>query len=330
MGNIILVTGGGGFIGSNLVASLQDTQYRIVVCDRFGESGQWQNLVHHRVDEVIDPTSLFYWLEMFGDEVESIVHFGNISDTTETNVDALLEANHSSNVLLWRWCAEADARFFYASSYEVYGDGSCGFVDSDDPADVKKLRPLNASGWTKKLFDQFVTQQIAAGAKTPRQWAGLRFFNLYGPNEYHKDQHQSVVAKLYADARYEASVKLFRTRNAELADGEQQRDFIYIKDAVNVVLWLLSQPDKSGIYNVGSGQAQSFNHLAQSLFAALEKEPNIKYVDMPPSIAAQYQAYTQANIDKLRAAGFDHTMHSLEDGVKDYVQSYLLKADPYR
>ncbi len=325
----LLVTGGGGFIGSNLVAALAArNQQRIVVCDAFGDGEKWRNLRNHPLHEIVAPENLFMWLEMFGDDVEAILHFGGITSSTEQDVDSILEANHSLPIALWGWCVENDARFVYASSSAVYGDGAQGFDDINDVDYMKKLRPLHPLGWSKLLFDRYAAEQSKIGF-TPKQWAGLRFFNVYGPNEYHRDQHRSVVNKIFSSAHNDQAVKLFISRREDVGDGQQKRDFIYVADCVKVVLWLLDNPQISGFFNAGTGNARTFEELANAMFATLGKKPRIKYVDMPPEVGESYQYFTEADVRRLRESGYDEPFTSLEDGVSDYVQNYLLKADSY-
>lgn len=324
---VYLITGGAGFIGSTIAAALAAKgTHKIVVCDTLGETEKWRNLRKHAIYEVVQPQNIFIWLEMFGATVDAIIHMGAISSTTETNVDLILETNQSFSILLYRWCAENAKRFIYASSAATYGDGAQGF--SDDAA-LNSLKPLNAYGWSKHLFDRYVATALAEKEPAPAQWAGLKFFNVYGPNEYHKGDQRSVVCVKFPDAKAGKPVKLFKSYKPEFPDGGQSRDFIYVKDCVKVVEWLLSNPKISGLFNVGTGKARSFDDLARALFAALGKDPAIDYFDMPETLRDKYQYHTQANMEKLRKAGYMAEFTSLEDGVRDYVQNYLLKDDPY-
>lgn len=327
----VVITGGAGFIGSNLAHLLaQSGEHRIIIVDTFGAGGKWQNLVRIPADEIVAPGNLFYWLEMFGEEVEAIVHLGGVSATTEQDVGLIIEANHQYPLLLWRWCAENERRFIYASSAEIYGTGEQGFDDSLEVAYLRGLRPLNPNGWSKKLFDLFVAQSVARGEKTPAQWAGLRFFNLYGPNEYHKEQQRSVLLQLYEEVNKGLPAKLFKSGNPQFPDGEQKRDFTYIRDCAEVLAWLLRNPKVNGVFNCGTGTARSFNDLARALFTAIGRTPAIKYIDMPSHVVErQYQYYTQADLTRLRAAGYTKEFTSLENGVKDYIENYLTKPDWY-
>jgi len=326
----IVITGGAGFIGSNIAASLcAKGSYKIVVCDTLGNSDKWRNLSKHNIAEIIPPQNLFYWLEMFGDTVDAIIHMGGISSTTETDADLLMEHNHTFPLLLWRWCTENNKRLIYASTGETYGDGAQGFDDAADFTYMAKLRPLNAHGWSKHLFDRHIVEAVARGESTPPQWVGLKLFNVYGPNEYHKDMQRSVLCKIFPDAHHGHAVKLYKSYRADIAHGAQKRDFVSVRDVVSVVSWLIDNPKVSGLFNLGSGKARSFEDLAKALFAALGKPPQVKYVDMPETLVDRYQYFTEARMDKLRAAGYSAPFLTLEDGVKDYVQNFLIKTDPY-
>ena len=328
----ILVTGGAGFIGSNIAGVLADqTEYRVVVADMFGETDKWRNLSKHRIFEIISPAEIFYWLETNKDDLEAIVHMGAISSTTETDVDLILETNFTLSRSLWNWAAENKKRFIYASSAATYGDGEAGFDDDIRPDHLSKLEPLNAYGWSKHLFDQFVATATESGAKdsVPPQWAGLKFFNVYGANEYHKDDQRSVVNKIFPHAKHGRPVHLFHSHNPAYKDGEQLRDFVYVKDCVKVVLWLLGNPSVNGLFNVGTGKARSFKDLATAAFAAVGKPLAVTYIDMPEAIRDKYQYFTEAKIDRLRAAGYKEPFYSLEEGVTDYIQTYLAKDDQY-
>ncbi len=326
----IMITGGAGFIGSNIAAKLcARGTHRVVICDTLGTGDKWRNLRNHAVYEVIPPGNLFYWLEMYGSSLDAVIHMGAISSTTETDVDLILENNQSVSTLIYRWCAENAKRFIYASSAATYGAGWQEFEDNSALEYLNTLRPLNPYGWSKHLVDCYIARNIALGETAPPQWAGLKFFNVYGPNEYHKENQRSVVATKFPDAASGKPVKLFKSYCENFVDGGQKRDFIYVNDCVNVVLWLLDNPKVSGLYNLGTGKARSFEDLAKALFAALGKEPKIEYFDMPETMRDKYQYFTEANMTKLRNAGYTTPFTSLEDGVRDYVQNYLIKEDPY-
>jgi len=259
-----------------------------------------------------------------------VVHLGAISSTTATDGDALIETNFRLSLRLLEWCASTRTPFIYASSAATYGDGSQGFADDYSPAALKRLKPMNLYGWSKHLFDQAVIERAARKEKLPPQWAGLKFFNVFGPNEYHKGEMMSLVAKRFDEARSGKPVRLFKSHRAGVADGEQKRDFIYVDDAVAVVRWLLDTPRVSGIFNVGTGEPRSFRDLITAMFAALGREPAIEYVDMPLSIRDSYQYFTQAETGNLRRAGYNAHFTTLEEAVRRYVTSYLDRADRYR
>ena len=324
---MILVTGGAGFVGSNIIAALAGSGERVAVCDRLRQGDKWRNLARVAVGEFIAPEALPEWLPAHAAQIEAIVHMGAISSTIERDVDLIVEVNFRLSQALWRWCALAGKRFIYASSAATYGAGGQGF--DDDPGRLPLLRPLNPYGWSKHLFDRWVAQRLAAGEPSPPQWVGLKFFNVYGPNEYHKGTMRSVVAQKYPLAAAERAVALFRSHRADDPDGGQKRDFIYVRDCVQVVQWLLAHRDVSGLYNLGTGRARSFAELAQALFAALQRPAQIEYVDTPAAVLAHYQYFTEARMERLREVGYTRSFTSLEEGVADYVQRYLSQPDPY-
>jgi ADP-L-glycero-D-manno-heptose 6-epimerase len=329
---MIIVTGGAGFIGSNIIEALERSGYTdIVVCDVLGEDDKWHNLAKRELRDIVHPNNLFDYLVKHRGQIETIIHMGAISSTTETDADLIIETNFVLSRLIWRWCADYDVRLIYASSAATYGDGEQGFDDYEDPKNLAKLRPLNAYGWSKHVFDRRNARLIANGDKngTPNQWVGLKFFNVYGPNEYHKGNQKSVVCGLYPQISNGAAAKLFKSYNPKYQHGGQLRDFIYVKDCVDVIMWMLENEKISGLFNVGTGQARSFEDLAKASFAAIKKEPKITYVDMPETLQPKYQYFTQANMEKLRKAGYTKEFTNLEDGVKDYIQSFLMHSDPY-
>jgi ADP-L-glycero-D-manno-heptose 6-epimerase len=326
----ILVTGGAGFIGSNIAGALADhTDYRVVVCDSFSASEKWRNLSKHPIFEVIPPTATFQWLDSHRQNLSAIIHMGAVSSTTERDVDLILENNFTLSCALWRWAATNGKRFIYASSAATYGDGAQGFADGSDLQQLRTLRPLNAYGWSKHLFDQFVAMATISGDPIPPQWAGLKFFNVYGPNEYHKDDQRSVAHQIFPHAQHGRPVRLFKSYNPKYKDGGQLRDFIYVKDCVKVVAWLLANPQVCGLYNVGTGKARSFEDLASATFSAVGKLASISYIDMPEGLREKYQYHTEADMSRLRDAGYKEAFTSLEDGIKDYIHHYLLNEDAY-
>ena len=326
---MLLVTGGAGFIGSNVVAALNEAgRSDIVVNDVLGTDQKWRNLAKRQVTDVVAPADLFRWLD--GRKLDAVVHMGAISDTTATDADLVMENNFRCSMRLLDWCTAAGVPFIYASSAATYGDGAQGFNDEWSPDALQKLKPMNLYGWSKQLFDQAVAERFVKKEKLPPQWAGLKFFNVFGPNEYHKGEMMSLVAKRFDDAKAGRAVRLFKSHREGVGDGEQRRDFIYVDDAVAVVRWLMETPSVSGIFNVGTGRARSFRDLISSLFRALGLEPKIEYIDMPENIRGQYQYFTEANVESLLRAGFNAGFTSLEDGVKSYVTKFLNTADRYR
>jgi ADP-L-glycero-D-manno-heptose 6-epimerase len=324
------VTGGAGFIGSNMVAVLCRRGHRVAVCDSLGDGDKWRNLSKHPVEEFVPIGECTGWLARRGGQLSAIVHMGAITATTCTDVDALLANNLRLSIDLWEHCAQARLPLVYASSAATYGDGSAGFADDLDPDYLARLRPLNPYGWSKHLFDQYVSRALQRAAEPPPLWAGLKFFNVFGPNEYHKGSMMSVVARNYDVVASGRPVRLFKSHRAGIADGDQRRDFVYVDDCVEVLLWLLSGAGVSGLYNVGSGQARSFVDLVNALAAACGREPNIEFVDMPIELRRNYQYWTEADLGRLRAAGYPAPMTSLEDGVRAYVSDHLSRDDRYR
>ena len=328
---MIVVTGGAGFIGSNIVAALATDEGRdVTVCDVVGDGDKWRNIAKHALADFIPPDELFDYLEAAAHDIEAIVHMGAISSTTETDVDWILANNFRLSLDLWAWCARHEARFIYASSAATYGDGGAGFDDNAGEDALAVLRPMNPYGWSKHLFDRRVARHVAAAPRIPRQWAGLKFFNVYGPNEYHKGGQRSVAHQIFESAAAGRPVRLFKSHNPSYGDGGQMRDFVWVGDCVAVVQWLLAHPNISGLYNMGTGKARSFDDLARTVFAAMEATPNIEYIDTPPEIRERYQYFTEARMERLRAAGYDAPFTSLEDGVAAYVRNYLAADDPYR
>ncbi|WP_292082724.1 MULTISPECIES: ADP-glyceromanno-heptose 6-epimerase [unclassified Brevundimonas] len=329
---MIVVTGGAGFIGSNIVARLCESgAWDVVVCDRLetADLAKWKNIAKHPIADLWAPEELFEQLERHAERIEAVVHMGAISSTTEPDADLILRTNFSLSRDIWDWCALRDVRMIYASSAATYGDGETGFEDRDDPESLNALRPLNAYGYSKYLFDQYAVRQADRG-EAPRQWAGLKFFNVYGPNEGHKGGMKSVVAQIWPKVQAGETVSLFKSHNPNYPDGGQLRDFVYVDDVVNIIDWLLQTPDVSGVFNAGSGQARSFADLARATFAAAGKEPSIAYIDMPEVIRDRYQYFTEASMERIRAVGFNGQSTPLEEGVRRYVQEFLSKPDPYR
>jgi ADP-L-glycero-D-manno-heptose 6-epimerase len=326
---MFLVTGGAGFIGSNVVASLNDAGYSdVVVNDTLGSDGKWRNLQKRQLADFIPPADLLSWLA--GRKLDAVIHLGAISATTAVDGDEVIQNNFRLSLRLLDWCTATRTRFIYASSAATYGDGEAGFVDDGSPAALKKLRPMNLYGWSKHLFDLAVADRATKGQPLPPQWAGLKFFNVYGPNEYHKGAMMSVLCKVFDEAKAGKPVRLFKSHRPGIADGDQRRDFIYVDDVTAVTRWLLETPQVCGLFNVGTGKAQSFREMIEAMFAALGRPPNIEYVDMPVSIRDTYQYFTQASVENLRRAGYNAGFTPLETAVRRYVGEFLNRADRYR
>ena len=326
---MFLVTGGAGFIGSNVVASLNEAgSTDVAVSDWLGTDDKWRNLAKRQVADLVPPADLAAWLS--GRKLDGVIHMGAISDTTATDADAVMENNFRLSLRLLDWCTAHDTPFLYASSAATYGDGEQGFVDDWSPAALRLLKPLNLYGWSKHLFDQVVVDRHMKKRKLPPRWIGVKFFNVYGPNEYHKGHMMSVLAKVFEGAKAGQPVRLFKSHRDGIADGDQRRDFIYVDDAVAVLRWLLDSSSVNGIFNVGTGHAESFRDMIGGMFKAMGRAPNIEYVDMPESIRGQYQYFTQSSIENLRRAGYNAGFTPLEDAVRQYVTGYLDRTDRYK
>jgi ADP-L-glycero-D-manno-heptose 6-epimerase len=328
---MIIVTGAAGFIGSNVVADLEEAgRHRICACDWFGMDDKWRNLAKHRISAFVTPEDLPDFIDANRKEIAGIVHMGAISATTERDVDQLIKLNINFSVMLWRKCTEYQIPYIYASSAATYGAAENDLFDDESLEAIDALRPLNAYGWSKKATDQIFLTEIADGKQAPPQWIGLKFFNVYGPNEYHKGDMKSVIAKLFPAVRDGETVRLFKSDRAGIADGQQMRDFVYVKDCTRVIAWLLDHPEVSGIFNIGTGKARSFADLAKSIGLAMDREVDIEFIEMPNHLKGKYQYFTQAEMEKLRRLGMNFDFHSLEEGVADYVNSHLATDDPYR
>jgi ADP-L-glycero-D-manno-heptose 6-epimerase len=326
---MLLVTGGAGFIGSNMIADLNEAgRSDVAVSDRLGSGGKWRNLGKRQIADFIPPSDLFAWLA--GRKLDAVIHFGAVSATTAVDGDMVIENNFRLSLKLLDWCTATRTRFIYASSAATYGDGEAGFIDDGTPVALKKLRPMNLYGWSKHLFDLVVADRAAEGAALPPQWAGLKFFNVYGPNEYHKGAMMSVLCKVFDDASTGKPARLFKSHRDGIADGDQRRDFIYVDDATAVARWLMATPSACGLFNVGTGQAASFREMIEAMFAALGRPPSIEYVDMPGALRDTYQYFTEASVENLRAAGYQAPFTPLKEAVERYVRGYLARSDRYR
>jgi ADP-L-glycero-D-manno-heptose 6-epimerase len=327
---MIIITGGAGFIGSNLVAGLERRGLGpLVVVDRLHQGNKWRNIAKRDLHDLITPEQLPEFLDRHGEEVRVIFHMGAISATTETDADRIVENNFRLTLDLWQWCAQREVRLIYASSAATYGDGAQGFDDDFSASGLATLRPLNPYGWSKHLLDRRVRSAVDQGAPTPPQFAGLKFFNVYGPNEYHKGDMRSVPAKLYPQIVAGQPARLFASDRPDYADGGQERDFIWVGDTVDVMLWLHDNPGVNGLFNLGTGRARTWNDLTNALFHAAGLAPRIDYVLMPEHLKGKYQYHTQAAMGRLRAAGYTAPFTELEEGIRRYVQDHLATPDPY-
>ena len=326
-----VITGGAGFIGSNVAAILEANGVGpLVIVDRLRDGDKWRNVAKRALHDIVHPDNIHAFLAANAYAVKAVVHMGAISATTERDVDLIVETNFRLSRDLWVWCAENDVPYIYASSAATYGDGAQGFDDDISPAGLAKLRPLNPYGWSKLLFDRWVSAALVSNALRPRQWAGLRFFNVYGPNEYHKGRMQSVVSQIQPLAAAGESCRLFKSHRPDYQDGGQLRDFVSVDDCAEVIAWLLKNPSVSGLFNLGTGKARSFADLARAVYDAMGQDFAVEYIPTPEDIRDKYQYFTEANMSKLRAAGYSKPFTSLEDGVARYVRDFLAAADPYR
>ncbi len=322
---MIVVTGGAGFIGSAVVWQLNTQGVDdIVIVDSLGMSEKWKNLVNRRFADYLDKED---FLELVLDDavpfdVEAIVHMGACSSTTQQDADYLMENNYRYTAQLARWAVEKDIRFIYASSAATYGDGSLGF--SDDESVSTQLHPINMYGYSKQLFDLWALENGLENKIT-----GIKFFNVFGPNEYHKGDMRSVIHKSFGQIRETGSVTLFKSHRPDFRDGEQKRDFVYVKDCADVICWFLENRGATGLFNLGTGHARTWNDLTRAVFAAMDVNPEIEYIEMPEAIRPHYQYFTEANMDKLKSTGCPVRAMSLEDAVSDYVQNYLAKGSKH-
>ena len=327
---MIVVTGAAGFIGSNLLAALEAKGgHELVACDVLGSGEKWRNIAKRELAAVVAPEALMDFMAENRGGIETVFHLGAISSTTETDADLIIEQNFRFSLRLWDWCAETRVPFVYASSAATYGDGAQGFDDDDTPEALARLRPLNAYGWSKHLFDRRVARLVANGAATPPHWAGLKFFNVYGPNEYHKGGQRSVVPQIHEQVAATGKARLFKSHRAGYEDGGQKRDFIWVGDCVDVMLWLAEHPAVNGIFNCGTGAARTFLDLADAVIAEVARPSNIEFIPTPDNIRDKYQYFTEARMDRLRKAGYTRAFTSLEEGVARYMRNHLLAEDPY-
>ncbi len=322
----IIITGAAGFIGSCLVAYLNDAAYQnLVIADDFSRTDKKPNWAQKHFSDRIDRNDLPAWIENHAGNIEFIFHLGARTDTTETDEALFNRMNLDYTKSIWKLCVAHHIPLVYASSAATYGDGAFGY--SDDEAVIPKLKPLNAYGRSKQAFDLWALAQH----EKPPFWAGLKFFNVFGPNEYHKGRMASVIFHAFKQIQQQGYVNLFKSHRPDYADGEQSRDFVYVMDVVKVCFWLFQhqQTVLPGIYNLGSGMARSFNDLARSVFSALGQKPDIRFIDTPEDIRASYQYYSCASMEKLKHAGYSDSFSSLEEAAKEYVQHFLQKGIRY-
>ncbi len=321
---MIVITGAAGFIGSVMVERLNVDGYtNLILVDEFSNTRKNRNLAEKKFIKKIHRDDFFQWFDEYSSNVDIVIHIGARTDTAEFDKDVLNVLNLEYTKQIWERCSKFNIPLIYASSAATYGLGEFGY--NDDHNIVDKLVPLNPYGESKNEFDSWALKQD----KQPPFWSGLKFFNVYGPNEYHKDRMASVILHAFGQVNETGLVKLFKSHNPEFKDGEQLRDFVYVKDVVDVITFLMTNKPESGLYNLGTGKARSFVDLATATFMAMEIDPNIEFIDTPVDIRDKYQYFTEANMSKLRAAGYDKEFTSLEKGVNDYVSNYLIENNYY-
>ena len=322
---MVILTGGAGFIGSVLLKRLNDEGVTdILIVDSLDETDKWKNLIGKQFEDYCQKDDFLEYLEegLEKDDVDAIIHLGACTSTTERDADYLMSNNYLFSKTLAIWSMEKDIPFIYASSAATYGDGKLGFSDANESTPL--YRPLNAYGYSKHLFDLWLLQN-----KFDTLCTGFKFFNVFGPNEYHKGEMASLIYKAYHQVVNTGKLKLFHSANEQYKDGEFSRDFIYVKDCVDVLMWSFNNPDVRGIYNLGTSAARTWKDVANGLFRAMDKKPNIEYIDMPEEIRSSYQYFTEAEMTKLRKAGYTTPFTKIEDAISDYVHSYLSKEVPY-
>lgn len=328
---MIAVTGAAGFIGSNALAILEENGMGQVVAIDTVNSKEKRNNVKKRTGATwISPSDALSALDQFSDRISAVIHLGAETSTTSTDRAKVFAINVDYSKALWNWCTTNQKPFLYASSASVYGDGTHGFIDDLDSDKIALLKPLNIYGESKLAFDRYVVAAVATGQASPPQWAGLRFFNVFGPNEFHKGTQASVVSQMHPVAAAGKAYSLFRSHRKDVADGAQKRDFVFVDDCISVIRWLLESPNVSGIFNVGTGEARTFLDLAAAVYNATNQQLNLNWRDTPDSLRQHYQYFTQADISRLRAAGYSAPFTSLEEGVSRTIEEFLGQTDPYR
>lgn len=326
---MVIITGGIGFIGSQVLAALEESENNIAVIDVFGSGDKWKNVAKRKTTFFISPDSIFDFLGKHNSQIKLILHFGGVSSTMEKDVDKIVKNNIQLSINLYDYCIENKIRFIYASSAATYGNGENGLSDQEDVAYLDCLKPLNAYGWSKHCIDRYVWSINNRKKSQDNGVVALKFFNVYGPNEYHKGNQSSVIYSFYNQLKEGSNLHLFKSYKNEYKDGEQCRDFVWIDDCVDVILWMIKHKEISGIYNVGSGVSRTFNDVAKIISLTLGRSCNIKYVEMPENLKEQYQYHTIANISKLYSVGYDKPMTSLEDGISTYINNFLNTSDKY-
>ncbi|MDO4690891.1 MAG: ADP-glyceromanno-heptose 6-epimerase [Fusobacterium sp.] len=331
---MIIVTGGAGMIGSAFIWKLNEIGHKdILVVDKLRNEDKWLNIRKREYADWVDRDNLKEWLsyEENANKISAVVHMGACSTTTETDADYLMDNNYSYSKFLWDFCVKRNLKFIYASSAATYGMGERGYDDDISPKELQKLKPLNKYGYSKKVFDDWVFKQ----EKAPKQWNGLKFFNVYGPQEYHKGRMASMIFHTFNQYKENGYVKLFKSYKEGFKDGEQLRDFVYVKDVVDIIYFMLTENVNSGIFNIGTGKCRSFLDLSMATMRAASKDSQlemtkvVEFIPMPEDLKGRYQYFTEAKINKLRAIGYTKEMTSLEDGIKDYVENYLSQDDSY-
>lgn len=316
---MIIVTGATGFIGSNLLVEMEKRGFNdIIAVDWFGNSEKWKNIETLFSTRFIFPEQLDDILKCYEKRIEAIIHLGGISSTIETNADLIVKNNNQLSIKLYEFCKSLNIPFIYASSAATYGNGSKGFSDNDDIEYLKKLKPQNLYGWSKCYIDRFIAQDLSKNKNTT-QVVGLKFFNVYGPNEYHKKGQTSVIYKFYKELRDTHKIKLFKSYHTAYRDGEQQRDFVYVDDCVDVILWMLAHSSVKGLFNVGTGQARTFIDIANIINSHFDNIADIEFIEMPLALQRHYQYHTCADISKLRMVGYKNTFHTIEEGINKYI-----------
>lgn len=322
---MIIVTGATGFIGSNLLAELELRQYKgLVAVDSFGVEDKWRNISKRIFPYLVSPQDIDSFIESNVQKIKAIIHLGGISSTTENNVDSIVENNIKLTIRMYEFCKNNHIRFIYASSASTYGDGGKGYIDSDDIEYLNQLSPLNPYAWSKNYVDKYISYDRYVN-KNKSLSVGLKFFNVYGPNEYHKGLQASVIFHFFLQMLQNNTVNLFKSNCADFKDGQQKRDFVYVRDCVDVIIWMLEHQEIIGLFNVGTGCASSFLEVVESIKKACHIECKIHYIDMPEKLKKHYQNFTEANLTKLRSVGYTKEFTSLEAGISQYVNEFLNK-----